>query len=413
MREVCVGTRDHAAVTSPRRGTPSPPGPRRGGLRRVLSGAAVALSVAALVAIPAPAQAKGCDAEARDSPMPQTPWPLQRLQPERMWPLTRGEGMKVAVIDSGVGEHPILDGRVTAKDYTEDKIGARCDLASHGTLVAGIIAGADTDDSPFHGLAPEAEILSYRVIDTMESATSRDAVVPVVDAIRDAVDSGADVINLSLTSVHTNALSDAIAYAHAKDVVVVAAAGNAGAESSKKEYPAAYDNVIAVAGIGPEGGHVESSSIGDYVDVAAPGEKIDGPAPKGGGYGRREKGGTSFAAPFVSATAALLKSYYPKESPEEITARILATADHPPGGYNQAVGYGELNPYRALTTVLTAAEKREVMSPRAPKPPSDPGAEIRHRAMVLTGCAGLLVLVFLAAKVVVPRGRSRRWRCPT
>lgn len=401
-----VGTRDQPAATKSRR-SPAP-GLRRG---RLLSAAAAVLTLAAIVVCPSPAYAKGCEAEARDDPMPQTPWPLERLQPERVWPLTRGEGMKVAVIDSGVGKHPILDGRVEAKDYTEDKLGARCDMASHGTLVAGIIAGADTSDSPFHGLAPDAEILSYRVIDTMESATSRDAVVPVVDAIRDAVDSGADVINLSLTSVHTNALSDAIEYAHKEGVVVVAAAGNSGAEGGKS-YPAAYDNVIAVAGIQPDGGHVESSSIGDFVDIAAPGEKIDGPAPAGGGYGRREKGGTSFAAPYVSATAALLKSYYPDYTPEQIAARLTATADHPPGGFNQAVGYGELNPYRAMTTVLTAAEKRAAATPSAPVAATDPGAVIRQRALLFTICAAVLVLVFLAAKVVVPRGRGRRWKCP-
>ncbi|WP_169313840.1 type VII secretion-associated serine protease mycosin [Stackebrandtia nassauensis] len=379
--------------------------------RRLLSGFAACLALAAIVVCPSPAYAKGCEAESRDDPMPQTPWPLERMRPERMWPLTRGEDMKVAVIDSGVGEHPILKGRVKAVDYTEDKLGARCDMASHGTLVAGIIAGADTSDSPFHGLAPDASILSYRVIDTVESATSRDAVVPVVDAIRDAVDKGADVINLSLTSVHTTALQEAIEYAHRKDVVVVAAAGNSGAEG-RKSYPAAYDTVIAVAGLRPNGEHVESSSIGDYVDIAAPGEQIDGPAPSGGGYGRREKGGTSFAAPYVSATAALLKSYYPKDSPEETAARMLVTADHPPGGRNQLVGYGELNPYRALTTVLTAAEKREAITPDAPQQASDPGAVTRKRALLFTACAAALVLVFLAAKVIVPRGRNRRWRCP-
>lgn len=376
--------------------------------RRAGAALAAAVTAAVLLAFPSTAAAKGCEAESRDDPMPQTPWPLERMEPERVWPLTRGDGIKVAVIDSGVGEHPILKGRVKAVDYTEDELGARCDMASHGTLVAGIIAGAETPDSPFHGLAPESKILSYRVIDTMESSTSRDATVPVVDAIRDSVDSGADVINLSLTAVHTKALRDAIDYAHKHDVVVVAAAGNSGAEG-KKSYPAAYEHVIAVGGLSPDGGHVESSSIGDYVDIAAPGEEIDGPAPAGGGYGRREEGGTSFAAPYVSATAALLRDYYPEDSAEQITRRLTATADHPPGGWNQVVGYGELNPYRAMTTVLSGGEKRTATDPHAPEAATDPTAPIRRKALLLTVCAAAVVLLFLGAKVVVPRGRARGW----
>ena len=378
--------------------------------RRLLSAVTAVLAVAAVaVALPSRAYAADCKAEKRDDPMPQTPWTLERLQPERLWPLTRGEGVTVAIIDSGVGKHPILDDHITAYDYTDDGMGARCDLASHGTLVAGIIAGKDTEDSPFHGVAPDVKLLSYRVIDNVESSTSRDATVPVVDAIRDAVDAGADVINMSLTAIHTNALQDAIDYAYDHDVVLVAAAGNSGAKS-KREYPAAYDHVIAVAGIGPDGNHVETSTIGDYVDVAAPGTEIDGPAPSGGGYGRREEGGTSFAAPFVSGTAALLRAYYPNAGPDEIARRITVTADHPAGGWNEIVGYGELNPYRALTTVLADEEERDTVAPAAPIEPDDPGRATRQRALLITACAAALVVLFLCAKVVVPRGRARRWK---
>ncbi|HZE37414.1 MAG TPA: S8 family serine peptidase, partial [Stackebrandtia sp.] len=211
-------------------------------MRRALARALVTVLAAAcvpIVALASPAYAAKCDPESRDTPMPQQPWPLQRLRPEQVWPLTRGQGVKVAVIDSGVGVHPVLKGQVTAVDYTKDGRGARCDMASHGTLVAGIIAGLDSPDQPFHGLAPDAHILSYRVIDTVESSTSRDASVPVVKAIRDAADAGAGVINLSLTAANTKALKAAIAYAYKKDVVVVAAAGNSGVKGTK-EYPAAY-----------------------------------------------------------------------------------------------------------------------------------------------------------------------------
>ncbi|MFD0556591.1 type VII secretion-associated serine protease mycosin [Stackebrandtia endophytica] len=373
--------------------------------------AVIVIAFTVVVVIPGAGQAADCDPEFREEPMPQKPWPLERLRPERLWPLTTGEGVTVAVIDSGVGNHPILDDRVVAAyDLTKDQIGARCDMASHGTLVAGIIAGKADGSSPFYGMAPDVEILSYRVIESIEGSSSRDSVVPVVEAINHAVDSGADVINLSLTAIHTAALENAIERAHDEGVVVVAAAGNSGA-TGNREYPAAYDDVIAVAGIGPDGGHVESSSVRDYVDIAAPGTEIDGPAPSGGGFGRREEGGTSFAAPYVSATAALLKAYDPDLTPDEITHRLLITADHPPDGWNSVVGHGELNPYRALTTVLSEVETQFLAPPMAPVPPDDPGKAMRDQAFVFTICAVGLVILFLCAKVIVPRGRSRGWQC--
>src|ERR1043165_5312555 len=208
---------------------------------------------------PAHAAAK-CKAESRSGQMSAVPWPLKRLQPERIWPLTRGAGVKVAVIDSGVGHHPLLDGQVTAVDMVGDKLGARCDMASHGTIVAGLIAAKDTEDSPFHGIAPDSKILSYRVIQSMEKSTAQESTAPVVNAIRLAVQDGAKVINLSLTAIATPALESAIKYAHDEGVVVVAAAGNSGA-AGQKEYPAAYDTVIAVAGLSQSGTHVDTSSV--------------------------------------------------------------------------------------------------------------------------------------------------------
>lgn len=358
-----------------------------------------------------PAQAaEKCKAESRTGQMTAVPWPLKRLQPERIWPLTRGKGVKVAVIDSGVGEHPLLDGQVTAVDMVGDKLGARCDMASHGTIVAGLIAAKDTEDSPFHGLAPDAQILSYRVIQSMEKSTAQESTAPVVNAIRLAVQDGAKVINLSLTAIATPALESAIKYAHDKGVVVVAAAGNSGAAGVQKEYPAAYDTVIAVAGLKQDGTHVDSSSIRNYVDVAAPGEEIDGPAPAGGGFGRLVDGGTSFAAPYVSATAALLMSLYPDMKPEEVMRRITGTAIHPPGGWSPVVGFGELDPYRAVTTVLSEVDERTPPAAAVPDLPGDPGRIMRERALLITGAAGLAVVLLLIVRFVVPLGRRRNWR---
>ncbi|GIG67683.1 type VII secretion-associated serine protease mycosin [Phytomonospora endophytica] len=383
-------------------------------LRR-LGACAAALIVAATTVLGGPGTpaqaAEKCKPESRTGQMSAVPWPLKRLQPERIWPLTRGAGVKVAVIDSGVGEHPLLDGQVTAVDMVGDKLGARCDMASHGTIVAGLIAAKDTESSPFHGLAPDAKILSYRVIQSMEKSTAQESTVPVVNAIRLAVEDGAKVINLSLTAIATPALESAIKYAHDEGVVVVAAAGNSGAASGQqKEYPAAYESVIAVAGLSQSGTHVDSSSVRNYVDVAAPGEEIDGPAPAGGGFGRLVDGGTSFAAPYVSATAALLMSLYPNMKPDEVARRITATAVHPPGGWNPVVGYGELDPYRAVTTLLSEVDERTPPAAAVPVLPGDPGKAMREKALLVTGAAGLAVVALLIVRFVVPLGRRRGWR---
>ena len=379
-------------------------------LRAAVLGAAVLIGAAASLVAPAAAQAADkCDPEVRTGAMKTVPWPLKRLQPERVWPLTRGAGVQVAVIDSGVGEHPLLDGKVKAVDMAGDKLGARCDMASHGTVVAGIIAARDTDTSPFHGLAPDAEILSYRVIQSLDKSTSQDSTKPVVDAIRLAVQDGADVINLSLTAIATPALESAVNEAYDKGVVVVAAAGNSGVQGDK-EYPAAYDHVIAVAGLSPDGTHVDSSSVRPYVDVAAPGELIDGPAPAGGGFGRLVEGGTSFAAPYVSATAALLLSRYPGMSPAAVYERITATAIHPPGGRNNIVGFGELDPYGAVTTVMSPVDERVAPAEAAPILPGDPGKAMREHALMVTGAAGLAIVALLIVRFVVPLGRRRGWK---
>ncbi|MEV0647881.1 type VII secretion-associated serine protease mycosin [Phytomonospora sp. NPDC050363] len=383
----------------------------RSPLRRLgVCSAALLVVAATVLSGPSTASAAAkCKAESRTGEMTSVPWPLKRLQPERVWPLTRGEGIKVAVIDSGVGEHPLLDGQVTAVDMAGDKLGARCDMASHGTIVAGIIAAKDTESSPFHGLAPDSKILSYRVIQSMERSTSEESTAPVVNAIRLAVQDGAKVINLSLTAIATPALESAIKYAHENNVVVVAAAGNSGI-TGQKEYPAAYESVIAVAGLSAGGTHVDTSSVRNYVDVAAPGEQIDGPAPAGGGFGRLVDGGTSFAAPYVSATAALLMSHYPDMKPDEVARRITATAVHPPGGWNPVVGYGEVDPYRAVTAVLSEVDERTAPAAAAPDLPGDPGKSMRERALLVTGAAGLAMVLLLIVRFVVPLGRRRKWR---
>lgn len=368
------------------------------------------------------AKSESCDVYSGSTftdPLKETPWPLRRLQPERAWPLSRGQGIKVAVVDSGVANTPeVLKDAVYegGKDYLASGNGT-CDQYGHGTLVAAIIAGRDGSGSPFHGVAPGAEILPYRVLRDNQRDNSENTPSAIADAIRKATDAGAKVINLSLTTQPTDALKKAVKYAQERDVLLVAAAGNEGGTDAEgsAEYPAAMPGVLAVGGINEKGGHVGSSNTASYLEVAAPGDKIEGPAPAGGGYLQFPEGGTSFAAPYVSGVAALIRAYHPDLTAYQVRERIIKTADHPPQGWNETVGYGVVDPYRALTAVLRddagpapdATGNNEMTDPQQL---ADPLRTVKIAAGV-TAVVLLAVafLVFVGARVV-PRGRRREWR---
>jgi len=389
-------------------------------LRRLGSLTAALLAAAASLVTGAstPSYAAECNAAARSDELLAAPWPLTRLAPERVYPLTTGEGVVVGLIDSGVGHHPALDGRVTGgvnfvTEPANEVAGPRCDLATHGTLVAGIIAGRQDPASLFHGIAPDAEILPIRVLAKNPSDGRTQDTAPIIRGIEYAVAKKVGVINMSLTADPSEALKRAVKKAADAGIVIVVAAGNGG-ENSGPEYPAAYNadfpEVIGVAALDQNGAWSSSSSAGPMVDVAAPGVLIDGPAAAGNGYTRSEAGGTSFAAGYVSGTAALLRRYYPDMSAADIVARIKATAIHPPGGHDQRVGYGEIDPYRAVTAPLTAPDVIGSAPLSAPELGADEMASTRGPAL-LVGVLGVgAIVVLAAARFAIPRGRRRGWK---
>jgi len=377
-------------------------------IRAVLAAAVVGAGVAA----PAePAAAAPACGPSRTDQVTTTPWPLRRLRPELVWPLSMGQGTVVAVIDSGVGAgHPALQGAVIpGKDYVDPAAAGQCDESAHGSIVAGVIAGRRVD-SAFSGLAPRAQILPIRVLRDTQKST--DPAVPgyIADAIRFAADRGADVINLSLVTQPMPALADAVRYALSKNVVLVAAAGNEGGGGKQGPvYPAAYDGVIGVAGVDEQDKHVSSSTSGDFVDVAAPGTDVVGPVPQGGGYAQFDSGGTSFAAAYVSGLAALLRSRDDTLTPAQVARQIMATADHPPENVNPVVGHGVINPYLALTTL-----RRDGDAAAAPAQPlnrpdraADPLGATRRAALLIAAVLGVLTVVLLLAVAAVRRSRAR------
>ncbi|MER5963028.1 type VII secretion-associated serine protease mycosin [Streptomyces sp. NPDC002057] len=288
-------------------------------------------------------------------------WGLEALHTAEAWRTTKGEGVTVAVLDTGVdARHPDLEGSVLPG---RDLVGfgaSRGDRAwaRHGTAMAGIIAGhghGPEGGDGVLGIAPDAEILPVRVI--LESADkSRDKArktrgTALAEGIRWAADHGADVINLSLgddsKSAHPDAGEDAaVQYALAKGVSVVASAGNGGEKGDHISYPAAYPGVIAVTAVDRYGTHASFSTSRWYATVSAPGVDIAIADPDRRYY---EGWGTSAAAAFASGAVALVRAAHPDLTPAQVKRLLIDTArSRPKGGRSDAKGYGTVDPAAAI-----------------------------------------------------------------
>lgn len=378
------------------------------------------------VLVPSAAAADNCvtTGEATDAEPKAAPWSQQRIKPELAWPLSTGQGVTVAVIDSGVdAKHEQLAGQVIGGT---DFLGApggpsTADCNGHGTEVAGIIAAKPVGGKPLHGVAPGATLLSIRQ-NERKGDEARGGTATLAAAIREAVARGAKVINISATTDQDDpVVRAAVDVALASDVVIVAAAGND--ESGSRPdlaakavfWPAFYDGVLAVAATDQADKRADLSHSASYVDVAAPGREVL----TTGANGPRlytQVSGTSFAAPFVSGTAALIRAYHRNLSARQVVARILATADVPPQGRGTAdLGAGIVNPYAALTAVIPAEGSAAKKSP-SPAPVAIPAMPVpvdhsaRNRALAISAVTAGTALLLVIATVVVPRGRARRWQ---
>nr|WP_231713354.1 S8 family serine peptidase [Arthrobacter sp. zg-Y769] len=305
------------------------------------------------------------------------------------WKTTKGAGVKVAVIDTGVdASHPDLAGAVVGgfdASGAGDPSGAKGlgSTPGHGTLVATLLAGrgheapvedkeakdakegdkkdgkekeggdkpADRPDGII-GVAPEAEILA---VSTWIGGTNPGGVpidMQIPTAVRWAVDNGARVINMSLGSTSTawpESWDDAFLYAEQNDVVVVAAAGNRGKGMVQVGAPATIPGVLTVAGLNRQGeASQDSSSEGISIGVAAPAEDLIGGLPEGTSrYAVWE--GTSGAAPLVSGVAALIRAAHPEMSAADVVNRIVSTArDAGAPGTDTIYGYGILDANAAV-----------------------------------------------------------------
>ncbi|MFB6816962.1 type VII secretion-associated serine protease mycosin [Streptomyces sp. NPDC056347] len=312
---------------------------------------------AALLGVALPVPPAGADDPTRctfaSKPYPGRPWSLQRVLLDELWRQSTGAGVRVAVIDTGVDiKNPQLKTAVDAgsgrsflrgdpRDGTTDTVG-------HGTKVAGVIAAREAEGTGFTGLAPDATIIPIRQNDARNNGTA----ATLAEAVHYAADTArADVINISQDTseavASTPVLEQAVNAALDRDIVIVASAGNDGLDGRvKKTYPASYEGVLAVAASDRDNERAAFSQSGDFVDVAAPGVDIVSTVPGGG---HCADSGTSFSAPYAAGVAALIRAKHPDWTRKQVVAQIEQTAERSVAGRDRLVGWGVVDPVRALT----------------------------------------------------------------
>ncbi|MGV9272617.1 type VII secretion-associated serine protease mycosin [Streptomyces griseosporeus] len=370
-------------------------------------------------------------------------WHLDAMRAEEMWKVSTGQGITVAVLDSGVdSSNPDLRGRVLkGKDFSNpDHPGdaqTDYDPEGHGTGMAGLIAGTGAygGGKGAFGLAPGAKILPVRLPMTADYDAKKFN-DKLAEAIRYAADAGAQVINMSVTFPKSPQLSEAVRYALKKGSLLFAGVGNNGDKNNAVEYPAAEPGVVGVAAVGKDLRRAPFSEYGPQVDVAAPG--VDMVHACGGKTGLCIGDGTSDATALASASAALIWSKHPTWTNNQVLRVMLNTIGGPTDGAkrNDSIGYGIVRPRIALQNPgdpgpanvyplpdLKAAEKTTSPSADAaasqgagaPAKGDDTGATAsaakdsgNSTVWIAVGVAAVVLLAAVVAAVAISRKRRRQ-----
>ena len=266
------------------------------------------------------------------------------------WRRTRGSGVKVAVLDTGVdADHPDLANAIEeTKDFTGDGVE---DVDGHGTHCAGIIA-ARRNSVGFVGVAPECQLLIAKVLGNNGLGSHAD----IASGVNWAVDSDADIISMSLGGPKSDeSLFRAVHRALMENKIVVCAAGNEGSLFQNSiGYPGRYGSVISVGAHDQNGNPAGFSSRGGEIDLMAPGTGIWS-AHANGGYAKLS--GTSMATPFVAGICALILAKHrktgrhrtPIKNNEDMRQHLLSMTAHP-GHHDNARGYGPLLPFAEFSS---------------------------------------------------------------
>ncbi|WP_165521919.1 S8 family serine peptidase [Micromonospora zingiberis] len=337
---------------------------------------------------------------------------MRRVAPETVWPLTRGEGVLVAVVDSGVsGRIDALAGAVRpGVDVVNSGTGDR-DCAGRGTALAGVVAARPVTGSGFVGTAPAATIFPVRIVDGRGNVGA----TALAQGIRAATEAGADVILIGIGTAEPDAaLRSAVRAALDRDVVLVASVSDAKpagvASGPAPWYPASDENVLAVGGVGTDGMPTEASPTEARVNLLAPAAGAVSTGPSGAGH--YTVGGPAVAAAYVAGAAALVRAYHPELNQAEVRRRLELTAEPSPGGWPLSrVGHGTLDLYAAVAALEVGEEqlpsRRAGMIAVAGAPQADPAKTAA--AVVAVGTVATAGLAYVLAWVL-RRGRRRHWR---
>jgi membrane-anchored mycosin MYCP len=385
----------------------------------VVLGVALTFLAGAVPLLATPAAAAGCTTP-KGVYTQATPWAQKLLDAPRIWPLSTGTGVTVAVIGTGVdgANAQFAPGQVLPQVNLLADPGPMPDCDGRGTFAAGIVAAHANAATTFAGIAPGAHILPIRYTQSTSDTSQGADPNALANAVNQAVSAGARVILIVVPAgVDSDQLRAAVHNAHnAGDVVVSPAIGNQAGASS---YPTATPGVLGVGAVNASGSAVQTES-GDYVALAAPGANLV--STSAGADGRL--GNTwpvqdpSFAAAYVAGTVALLRSYQPSLTPDQITARLTLTASRPATGTHDAhLGWGVIDAYAAVSTALPAdvappgtgpASARQVSI--APASASAPlGSPYRWAGVAALLGVSVAGLILFGAKTL-RRGRNRGWR---
>jgi thermitase len=305
-------------------------------------------------------------------------WGAAKLNLPQAWNYTRGTGVIVAVVDTGVDlSHPDLAGHIVP-GYNAISPGASPqDDEGHGTHVAGIVAAMTGNAQGIVGTAWDARIMPVKVMDS----TGHGSYSAIADGIRFAAAYGARVINLSLGGpASSSVLQSAVQYAQSKGVLVVAAAGNCNnPDCYTPQYPANYASVLGVAATDQSDTDAYFSSCGSWIDISAPGVDIWSTYWP---HTYTFLDGTSMATPFVAGSAALIFSRNPSLSASSVSALLLNTArDLKTAGWDECTGYGLANPYAASVQAMAlSSAEQSAMAADTVLPNGSPEIEARVAA---------------------------------
>lgn len=411
-------------------------------MRRVIAAAAIVVSAAVLSA-PASAIASSptvstatAGQECKPGTVvfsPEAPSALAMLGAEEANRLATGDGVIVAVVDSGIdGSNPHLAGAIVGGVNLVgdgERPDGLSDVSGHGTAIAGQIAARPVTGSGVVGLAPDAKLLSVRVFRSDSQQDIEAGFGPsaqrIADGIRWAASNGADIINVSMSqTTNSDELRSAVENAAAVGALVVASGGNRASDPEAEDgprYPAAYEQALGVGAADGTGRASELSIHGPQVGVTAPGADILTAATGGGDcMYAADAPASSFATGYVSAAAALVAEAHPDDPPAGWAYRLKATALRADADNRDDMsGWGFIQPAAAIE-LLPDETTRGPVSPffdtteSVARPPAaavspDHGASpfiFTREAAVFTAIGGASLLGILGILIVLRRRKD-------